>query len=114
MEGADLAALSHPLERDLVKRLGDFPDTVARAAAARAPHTLCDFLEQTAGAVNSWYHAGNPSRNPELAVLVDDPPLKAARLALARSVRIVLRNGLQILGVTAPTRMERSEEEQDA
>ncbi len=46
------------------------------------------------GAVNSWYHAGNPSRDPELAVLVEDPALRNARLALARSVRIVLRNGL--------------------
>jgi arginyl-tRNA synthetase len=114
VEGADLAGLSHPLELDLIKRLSDFPETVERAAAARAPHILCDYLEQTAGAVNSWYHAGNPSRNPELAVLASEPGLKGARLALARGVQIVLRNGLQILGVTAPTRMERSEEEEDA
>jgi arginyl-tRNA synthetase len=97
----------------LIKRLADFPGTVERSAAGRAPHILCDFLEQTAGSVNSWYHAGNPTRNPELAVLVDDPELRRARLALARSVRIVLRNGLEILGVSAPTRMDRSEEEPD-
>jgi arginyl-tRNA synthetase len=114
IDQANLEGLSNELERDLIKRLDDFPDTVERAAAARAPHTLCDFLEQTAGAVNSWYHAGNPSRNPELAVLVEDQDLRQARLALARSVQIVLRNGLEILGVSAPTRMERSEEEQDA
>jgi arginyl-tRNA synthetase len=60
--------------------------------------------------VNSWYHAGNPSRNPELAVLVDDPELRRARLALARGVQVVLRNGLDILGVTAPERMERAED----
>jgi arginyl-tRNA synthetase len=113
VEEAKLEALAHPLERDLIKRLADFPETLERAASARAPHILCDFLEQTAGAVNSWYHAGNPSRTPELAVLVDDPPLRRARLALARSVQIVLRNGLAILGVAAPTRMERSEEEED-
>jgi arginyl-tRNA synthetase len=106
VEGADLEALSHPLERDLIKRLADFPDTVERAAGARAPHVLSDYLEQTAGAVNSWYHAGNPSRSPELAVLVEAKGLQRARLALARSVRIVLRNGLEILGVTAPTRMD--------
>jgi arginyl-tRNA synthetase len=109
-DGAQLEALSHPLERDLIKRLADFPDAVERAASARAPHILCDHLEQTAGAVNAWYHAGNPSRNPELAVLVDDPRLRSPRLALARSVQIVLRNGLTILGVEAPRRMERSEE----
>jgi len=111
---AGLEGLSHPLERDLIKRLADFPGTVQRAATARAPHILCDFLEQTAGAVNSWYHAGNPSRSPELAVLAEDRALRQARLALARGVQIVLRNGLEILGVSAPTRMDRSEEERDA
>jgi len=111
VEGGNLAALSHPLERDLIKRLADFPETVGRAAGGRMPHVLCEYLEQTAGAVNSWYHAGNPSRSPELAVLVEDPGLRAARLALARSVRIVLRNGLGILGVEAPSRMERGEEQ---
>jgi arginyl-tRNA synthetase len=114
VEDADLDGLSHTLERTLIKRLADFPGTVERAAAARAPHILCDFLEQTSGAVNSWYHAGNPSQSPELAVLVADGSLRQARLALARAVQIVLRNGLEILGVSAPTRMDRSEEEQDA
>ena len=113
-DDARLEGLSHPLERDLIKRLADFPETIRRAAGARAPHILCEFLEQTAGAVNSWYHAGNPSRSPELAVLTEDRDLRAARLALARSVQIVLRNGLEILGVSAPNRMDRSEEEQDA
>ena len=59
---------------------------------------------------NSWYHSGNPSRDPELAVLVDDPELRAARLALARGIRIVLRNGLTVLGLSAPDRMEREDE----
>lgn len=113
VEGAGLELLSDPLERELIKRLADFPETVERAAASRSPHTISDYLEQTAGAVNSWYHAGNPSRNPELAVLVDDEALRKVRLALARGVQIVLRNGLRILGVSAPTRMERSEEAQD-
>ena len=71
---------------------------------------VCDYLEQTAAAANGWYHAGNPSRNPELAVLVEDAALRAARLVLARSVQVVLRNGLAILGIEAPTRMDRSEE----
>ena len=81
------------------------------AAALRAPHLVCDYLEQTAGEVNSWYHAGNPSRNPELTVLVPDPALRAARLVLARAVRVVLRNGLRILNVSAPVRMERAVDE---
>ena len=68
---------------------------------------MCDYLEQTAGAANAWYHAGNPTRNPELAVLVDDERLRRARLALARAVQVVLRNGLTVLGIGAPTRMVR-------
>lgn len=112
-ERAPLDLLSHPLERDLIKRLSDFPEVVARAAQARTPHTMCEYLEQTAGSVNAWYHAGNPSRSPELAVLVEDPVLRKARLALARGVQIVLRNGLSLMGVSAPTRMERNLEEED-
>lgn len=104
-----LALLGHELERELIKQLSSFPEVVSRAAEQSAPHVLCDFLEQTAGAANSWYHAGNPSRNPELAVLTDDPELRSARLALARSVQIVLRNGLGILQIEAPSQMTREE-----
>ncbi len=112
-EGAALDRLEHESERDLVRQLTAFPDAVRRAAEARAPHVLCDYLEQTAGAVNAWYHAGNPSRNPGLAVLSDDPELRRARLVLARGVQRVLENGLTILGITAPTRMVRDEDDDD-
>jgi arginyl-tRNA synthetase len=110
---ADLSVLDHELERELVKQLADFPATVARAAEHESPHVVCDYLEQTAGAANSWYHAGNPSRNPELTVLADDAGLRAARLALARAVQIVLRNGLTLLGIEAPTRMIRDEDDNE-
>lgn len=109
-EGVNLLLLRDKGERELIQQLTEFPDLVHRAAAGRAPYLLCDYLDSTAGAVNSWYHAGNPSRNPELAVLADDPELRSARLLLTRAIRIVLRNGLWILGLTAPTRMERDEE----
>jgi arginyl-tRNA synthetase len=69
---------------------------------------LAEFLEKAAGLVNSWYHAGNPTRNPELAVLVENPELRAARLVLTRAARLTLRNGLRILGIEAPERMERA------
>jgi arginyl-tRNA synthetase len=113
-EGAELGLLSHELERDLVQRLADFPGLLEAAARNRAPHLVCDYLEQLAGAVNSWYHAGNPSQNPELAVLTDDPELRRARMVLVRGVQIVLRNGLSVLGISAPERMERAEESDDA
>lgn len=111
-DGADLSLLVSDGERELLKSLGEFPGALARAAEHTAPHVLCDYLEQTAGAANSWYHAGNPTRNPDLAVLVDDPALRGARLALARAVRIVLRNGLKVLGIEAPTRMVRDDSEE--
>lgn len=104
-----LGQLEHELERELIKQLAEFPEVVARAAEQSSPHVLCDYLEQTASAANSWYHAGNPSRNPELAVLTDDVELRSARLALARSVQIVLRNGLNVLQIEAPIQMTRDE-----
>ncbi len=106
---ADLGLLTHDLERGLVKQLGDFPGMISRAAERASPHMVCEYLEQAAGAANSWYHAGNPSRDPELAVLVDDPALRGARLALARAVQVVLRNGLELLGISAPQRMIRDD-----
>jgi arginyl-tRNA synthetase len=111
-DGSDLSVLTHELERELVQQLGEFPGTVERAARDLSPHVVCDYLEQTAGAANSWYHAGNPTRNPELAVLVDDARLRDARLALARAVQVVLRNGLTLLGIEAPRRMVRPDDEQ--
>lgn len=109
---ADLELLTHELELDLVKQLGEFAGVVERAARDSSPHVVCDYLEQTAGAANSWYHAGNPSRNPELTVLAEDDALRGARLALARAVQIVLRNGLTLLGIDAPTRMIREEDQE--
>jgi arginyl-tRNA synthetase len=109
-DGVDLSLLSHESERELVKQLGSLPETLERAAAGASPHVMCDYLEQTASAANSWYHAGNPSRNPELAVLTDDPALRASRLVLARAVQIVLRNGLTLLGIDAPRRMDRPDD----
>jgi arginyl-tRNA synthetase len=104
-----LGLLQGEQEQQLIKQLSMFPSLVERAADARTPHLVCDYLETTSSIVNSWYHSGNPSRNPELAVLVSDPDLRSARLALARAIQIVLRNGLNLLGLTAPERMEREE-----
>ena len=104
---ADLTLLTVPAEQEIIKQLALFPALVERAADARAPHMITEYLEATAGLVNSWYHAGHPTRDPNLAVLVPDPGLRAARLVLARAIQIVLRNGLELLGLSAPDRMER-------
>jgi arginyl-tRNA synthetase len=68
-------------------------------------------VEEVAGAVNSWYHAGN--RDASLRVLGEGVPAEVsrARLVLARAIQIVLHNGLAVLGIGAPERMDRSEAE---
>jgi arginyl-tRNA synthetase len=105
---ADLSLLSHESELALVKELSTFPETVEAAADQRAPHVVCAYLEQLSNTINSWYHAGN--LDPSLRVVGVDSDTQRARLVLARAVRIVLRNGLTILGVDAPVRMEREAE----
>lgn len=103
----DLSPLTAPAEEDLIKLLLRFPEVVATAAERHAPHAVGEYLEEVAGAVNSWYHAGNLS--PELRVLGSEVPAEVsrARLVLARAIQLVLANGLALLGVRAPERMER-------
>lgn len=110
--GTDLAPLEHPSELRVIKTLLDFAEIVEAAALNREPHRLAAYLEDAAGLVNQWYHEGN--RDPALRVIGVPARLRAARLVLARVVRIVLRNGLSILGIEAPQRMERLEAEEEA
>jgi len=70
---------------------------VALAAAQRTPHTLVHFLRELAQAFHTWYNAA--------PFIVDDAPLRDARLALASGAQQVLRNGLALLGVAAPESM---------
>ena len=104
---ADTGLLEAAIEREVVKQLADFPEFLRRAAAGRAPHLICDYLEKTAGLVNSWYQSGHPTRSPALSALVTDPALRTARMSLAGAARTVLKNGLSVLGIRAPDRMER-------
>ena len=104
---ADTSLLGTAAEREVINQLAEFPAFLARAAAARAPHLICDYLEKTAGLINSWYQTGHPTRDPSARALVPDPALRAARLALAGAARVVLQNGLAVLGLTAPERMQR-------
>jgi len=94
---ADLAALDTTEERELTKKLVDFPSLVAGAAEALEPHRIAAYLLEMAGLAHKWYH--------EHHVLGEPEPLLTARLVLARATQIVLRNGLTILGITAPERM---------
>jgi arginyl-tRNA synthetase len=107
---ADLSLLAHESEAELVKLLLRFPEEIAAAAERHTPHAVCEYVEEVAAAVNSWYHAGN--RDAALRVIGDEVPAETsrARLVLARAVQGVLRNGLAVLGITAPDRMQREAE----
>ncbi|MGZ8456374.1 MAG: arginine--tRNA ligase [Gemmatirosa sp.] len=93
----DFAQLDAPAEQELVNALVDFPRIVSQAAENLEPHRLAGYLLDTAGLVHGWYHKHH--------VLGQEAPLMTARLALARAAQIVLRNGLAILGISAPDRM---------
>ncbi|HET6681707.1 MAG TPA: arginine--tRNA ligase [Gemmatimonadaceae bacterium] len=96
-DGVDLAVLTTFEERELIKQLADFPGVVTGAARALEPHRIANWLLETAGLAHRWYHEHHVLDQPE--------PVRAARLVLARAVQIVIRNGLAILGVSAPERM---------
>jgi len=94
---ADLSPLSGPREASLLSQLAAYPEALAKAAEELGPHQVAFFLRDLAGELHSYYNAER--------VLVDDAALKQARLALLLATRQVLRNGLALLGVSAPTRM---------
>jgi arginyl-tRNA synthetase len=94
---ADLSLLALEEETELMKALLDFPALVAGAAEALEPHRVATYLHDTAGRIHLWYHKAHVLNEPE--------PLMRARLVLARASRIVLQNGLRLLGITAPERM---------
>ena len=96
-EGVDFSQLALPEEHDLMKALLDFPVIVANAAEALEPHRVAAYLHDTAGRIHLWYHKAHVLNEPE--------PLMRARLLLARASQVVIRNGLAILGISAPDRM---------
>ncbi|MDP2479914.1 MAG: arginine--tRNA ligase [Candidatus Palauibacterales bacterium] len=106
----DLSRLGTEHERALARTLARFPEVVDAAAAARAPYQVCGYLEEAAGLANAWYHTGN--QDPSLRVLAEGPA-RAGRLALARAVQVTLRNGLELLGLSAPERMERQDDDEE-
>jgi arginyl-tRNA synthetase len=97
----DLGLLSHDREADLLGALGEFPRVVAAAAELRAPHRVAHYLESLAGTYHRFYDACR------VLPMGDEPatPLTDARLWLCEATRVVLANGLALLGVSAPERM---------
>jgi arginyl-tRNA synthetase len=92
-----LGLLVEPQEQQLIKRLSSFPEILQQCAANRAPHTLVHYLRDLANDFHTFYSAHQ--------ILIDDAALRAARLDLAFAAQIVIRNGLSLLGVSAPDTM---------
>src|SRR6266403_978202 len=93
----DLAPLVSAREMAVLARLSDFPDLVREAADVLAPHQVAFYLRELAAQLHGFYNAER--------ILVEDRDLRAARLALLLAVRQVVRNGLDLIGVSAPERL---------
>jgi arginyl-tRNA synthetase len=93
----DLSPLYSAHDAALMQRLSEFPEVVENSAADLAPHTIANYLKDLASDLHSFYN--------EHKILVEDETTKLARLALISATQQVLRNGLQLLGVSAPNKM---------
>lgn len=94
---ADLSPLTEAEEFRLVKKLLSYPMAFEAAAANREPHRITFYLQELAGMFHPYYNTHR--------VVTEDSALTSARLALCMAVRLVLKEGLKILGITAPDRM---------
>lgn len=97
LQNVDLSSLNNAHETALLQRLSSYPETVANAAAELAPHTIANYLKDLASDLHSYYN--------EYKFLIDDEAVKLARLSLISATQQVLRNGLDLLGVSAPEKM---------
>ncbi|MBC7489997.1 MAG: arginine--tRNA ligase [Glaciimonas sp.] len=102
----DLSLLAAPREALLMAKLAAYPAMLEHALEELGPHQVAFYLRDLAGELHSYYNAER--------VLIDDNALKLARLALMAATRQVLRNGLTLIGVSAPNRMRRDPIEIDA
>ncbi|MFH1679022.1 MAG: arginine--tRNA ligase [Candidatus Eisenbacteria bacterium] len=97
VDHSGFARLTHEAEIDLLRLLDSYPDTVASAAATREPHRIPVYLRDLSARFHAYYHKAK--------IVGEGEEVTGARLALARAVRVVLRNGLELLGVSAPESM---------
>jgi arginyl-tRNA synthetase len=92
-----VARLSEPQEIALIRRLVEYPELLQNAARDFEPHQLAHYLRDVAGDFHTYYNAHH--------FIVDDVELRNARIALALAAQQVIRNGLALLGVSAPETM---------
>lgn len=97
LQSADLSPLQASHEIALMQRLSEFPEVVHNSGEELAPHMVANYLKDLASDLHSYYNAQQ--------FLVDDESLKLARMSLISVTQQVLQNGLQLLGVSAPSKM---------
>jgi arginyl-tRNA synthetase len=95
--GADLGRLELPEEFGLIKKLAGYPEVLAVCARTLEPHPLANYLVGLAAAFHGYYN--------RVRVVTEDEAASRARLALVRAVGIVLRNGLELMGIAAQDQM---------
>jgi len=93
----DLSNLTHEKEEALIKTLLRFPEMIENAAEAREPHRLINFLNDVASAFTGFYH--------DCRIIGIESGIAQARIELCKATSQVLRNGLTILGISAPEEM---------
>ena len=101
-DGFDPSLLTHDSEAALLAILGDFPRVVAQAARMREPHRVARYLEDLAGHFHKWYDECRVRPREADEEITD---LHRTRLWLNEATRIVLANGLALLGVSSPERL---------
>jgi arginyl-tRNA synthetase len=96
-DAQSLELLTEDGEKALLNKLAAYPELVKTAADKCEPHTVANYLRELAGDFHSYYNSHK--------MLIDDKPLRDARLSLSEAVRQVINNGLSLLGVSAPEEM---------
>jgi arginyl-tRNA synthetase len=96
-ENADLSLLNLEQEIALMKLLASYPELIEDSVQALEPHRLAYYLQDLAGLLHQYYYKNR--------ILSEDIPLTRSRLVLTRAIKIVLENGLEVLGVHAPEKM---------
>ncbi|MEM8485534.1 MAG: arginine--tRNA ligase [Bacteroidota bacterium] len=96
-DDADLTLLGHEAEETLIKALLELPRVLESAALSKEPHRLINYLNEVATYFTRFYDA--------CRIVGEEPALASARMKLADATRIVLRNGLTMLGISAPEKM---------
>jgi arginyl-tRNA synthetase len=116
-----LTVLTDPDELGLIRKLSDYPSVLQGSAMAYAPHRMTYYLQQLAGLLHTFYNKHRilpPAADRDLLAVMPEgsaqeglqkevpaPERTAARLALMSGIQQVLKNGLSVLGISAPEQM---------